>query len=60
MPVVPVIGTGLSLFLQWLILPIVAHLTATRDHSGSRRTPFLLTKNRCWTKRKAGAGVVQW
>jgi hypothetical protein len=37
MPVVPVIGTGLSPLLQWLILPIVAHLLATRDHFESRR-----------------------
>ena len=37
MPVVPVIGTGLSPLLQWLILPVVAHLSATRDHSGSQR-----------------------
>ena len=37
MPVVPVIGTGLSPLLQWLILPVVAHHFATREHSGFRR-----------------------
>lgn len=37
MPVVPVIGTGLFPLLQWLILPVVAHLLATRGHFGPRR-----------------------
>lgn len=38
MPVVPVIGTGLSPLLQWLVLPVVAHCLANREQIGTRNS----------------------
>lgn len=39
MPIVGPFGTGLTPLLQWLILPPVAYLLATRHGAGARRQP---------------------